>query len=129
MSYIYDDIKNAKIGSVVQYIEDISPHLTTNKCYYVVSDGMIIRDDGQKGSCSLKEKAWKLIKTKPGAKAEIGDTVIVIANKGSLAKIGSTHTVTNKNSTSVLTMKTNGKYTDFLVLCTKEPKVRYYKNL
>lgn len=123
--YKYGNIKDAKPGDIVEAIGNDDN--TVGGKLYAIHEGsnngsighFISTHGGKTDGINLEDRYWKLVITKPGSEAKAGDTVIVVANKGSEADIGSIHTVTGTTIHCVLTAGTNGNHTDFLVLCTE----------
>jgi len=87
--YIYDDINNAKPGDIIEYQSTNITSFTTKNLYIAngfdkdfTNDMIVMKDDKGSIDNGMHKDYWKLVKTKPGSEAKIGDTVITINTKG-----------------------------------------------
>jgi hypothetical protein len=106
--YEYGDIKDARVGDVVEaLITNIGETITKGKLYVIVegssngSIGHYIEDNGEATEgIFLIHEYWKLVKTKPASEAKKGDEVIRVSMESHSAKepIGTIHKATNINN-------------------------------
>ena len=148
--YIYGDIQDAKPGDIVEFCPKSGKshyaierkRMTMNRLYIATKIGgnyghiWVTGNDGKSFDNSYDN--WKLIKTKPGPEAKVGDTVIFIADdigeveKGKIYTCQKDVSETHKAGYIYWDSKTerNRYASEFLVLCTeKEQKqpIAYYK--
>ena len=97
--YKYLPIEQAKVGDVVEAVETVY-NVTKGNLYVILpnasnnSIGHFINDKGEHTDVIyLLSEYWKLVATKPGSKAEIGDTV------KSITGLDQIFTVTSSTST------------------------------
>lgn len=98
--YEYGNIKNAEVGDIVEST-DKSNHETTKGKLYIIQSGStngsighFITDEDEKSvGIALNKRFWKLLKTKPGSEAKVGDTVIRFKHGTSTCPTGTVFTV------------------------------------
>ena len=127
--YEYLPIEQAKVGNVLEavYSDD---DITKGKLYIIHegaendSIGHFIEDDGEPSSgIYLSSEFWKLVKTKPGKEAKVGDTVISItalSTSHSPRYLGSIHTVVSYKYWLGYAKGFSTDSSNFLVLCKPE---------
>lgn len=104
MEYQYGNIENAKSGDIIEY-QGISNDSFTKEHLYIINfkdpianDDRVFTNSGNSGTATIRSDVWKLILTKPGSEAKIGDSYIVTENPTYTSfnyyKVGSIHTVT-----------------------------------
>ena len=136
--YEYLPIEQAKVGDIVECIKDLPSTFTAGKLYQVKEpenkwgDLDIVEDDKGSKTNGWAHKNFKLIKTKPGHKAQIGDTVFCIANTDGNCKQGESFIVHDIDENYLspppgilfngLTSKESWAWSKkyFVVLCKKE---------
>ena len=133
--YEYGKIEDAKAGSILEFVgltvDTVNIAFTTGELYIVAVKDPVGQDDyvyynkGFKGSASIESDRWRLVKTKPGDEAKVGDSVICI---NSYLKHDKTpHENCTKGKIYCCDTKNayiNGYFpSDFLVLCETTPKV------
>lgn len=96
--YEYRDIDKAKLGDVVECVDvGIGNSLTIGKLYLVVdNDGSLgYMGDGRESTSFMNKNSsrWKLVKTKPGSEAKVGDNIIMTEYHGGPLAKGSIHTI------------------------------------
>lgn len=135
--YEYDYMDNAKAGDIVEYVgsADNPEYAIKGKLYilnkdYKIYNDLWLDDEKCKDNCwdysNQGTILWKLVKTKPGSEAKVGDTVISIDKPGIHIprQRGSIHQVTEIQSDSRLGYA-QGRSTapkNFRVLCKAEQK-------
>lgn len=136
--YKYLDIKNAKPGDVVKFSkQDYRGNLTHDKLYIVRSDNItgspflrIVADD--RGDANgLPSKYFKLVATKPGSEAKVGDTVLKTENTSHdvsymdicrIVKVNKNGWLRVIGATKYPQVDVNLKSDTCVVLCKEEPK-------
>ena len=130
--YQYGDINDAKAGDIVQLWHEGYQGSYTHKNLYVVkgtsNHGIetALDDKGSTGN-GFARSNFKLVKTLPGLKAKVGDTVISLNDPGSCGSrtAGSIHTVIKYGTGKVFYYKKehSSEASNFRVLCKAEEAV------
>ena len=97
--YKYLSIEQARVGDVVEAVKTIDK-VTKGSLYTIlpsstnISIGHYINDEGEHtDGINLSSEYWKLIATKPGSEAKIGDTVVCVKDTRGDCKINNSFIV------------------------------------
>ena len=97
--YKYLSIEQARVGDVVEAVKTIDK-VTKGSLYTILpsstnsSIGHYINDEGEHtNGINLSSEYWKLIATKPGSEAKIGDTVVCVKDTRGDCKINNSFIV------------------------------------
>lgn len=145
--YKYLPIEQAKVGDIVEAV-DTKHNVTAGKLYVILPDsknnsiGHYINDLGKHSAGFNPYKDyWKLVATKPGSQAKVGDTVFCIQDTKGDCKYGNSFVVDNihgdylgpaagtlfSRGTSQPNWSWPSEY--FVVLCKEEEKLTIRRNL
>jgi len=120
MKYKYKDISLVKAGDIVEYQKDHGGVFSKGNLFVVEGledDEQLILNKHNEGILSVGYSNLKLLDTKPGLEAKVGDTVICIKPSGNI-EVGDTFTQ-NKDDSSLIYIDINKPYT--LADSTYEP--------
>ena len=142
--YEYLPIEQAKPGDIVEYQSTNYEYIYDSKLHFVSKEG--ITDDNRLGVIdksgnnvwSIKSNGkilWKLVKTKPGSEAKVGDEVIYTQPNIGKCEQGKIYTVHSISQNTYIhwhpTKSYNRRATEFRLLCKAEsadkPYPRYFK--
>lgn len=128
--YKYRPISEAKPDDIVEYTGvDISDGFTTERLYIVKAPNdaygflIVARDDNGLTINGMAPKYFKLLTTRPGTEAKVGDIVYCIrVSRLSCYRLGDTFIVTDKLAKAD---DWNSKRIDFVVLVQDTPQPNY----
>ncbi len=123
MEYEYLPIEQAKKGDIVEYIFDGDKQRLKNTLAIIG-----YKDKFGSPAIPLEEKYWRLVKTKPGREAEVGDTVIRVSEPTSNTgiSIGQVFEVKSKDDRYFnIGFISIYECTNFLTLCLKQELKNY----
>ena len=136
--YKYGNIEDAKPGDIVECTHNFFDIFTKSKLYIVSSNknkyepNFIMIDKDDKGSTTngWRKGSFKLVKTKPGTEAKVGDTVIRIKGGTSTCPTGTVFTVLEADRGYLLYASSLAAVTnECKVLCKAEPISTEKRNL
>lgn len=140
--YHYRHMRHVKVGDIVHYRSNYLPEDANVQLGRIPESGLVQVIDITKDACTnvihfmtpsgqkdwMGESAWELVDSADPETAVVGDIVMVVANEGSTAQIGSIHTVehTHVQANLISAGSTTGDTKDFVVLRTalkKKPEI------
>ena len=127
--YEYENIEDAKPGDIVERIKKGS----SNEPYHQIGYLAVVGNDfPETEGCrpSLDPNWWKLVKTKPGSEAKVGDTVIRFKDGTRTCPTGTVFTVLKIDHKALYYDSTLSAYmNECKVLCKAEPISTEKRNL
>jgi len=128
MKYQYGDIKDAKSEDIVEFRGTSNTSFTTGSLYIIdikdptANNDRVFKNSGESGTATIHSNTWKLVLTKPGSEAKIGDTAIRFKGGTPSCPTGTVFKVTYITCNNHLGYKPSysADYAECLILCTEE---------